>query len=156
MIRRPPRSTLFPYTTLFRSIGNSCGRVPDSVPVAAEGFAVVGDLAIRARAGRIHLEEEAVSVIEERVEDDRDSIVDIEIRVARQLCRDDAVRRSVVADNRDVQRVVVVQHANGGLLRRLTIFDRLTLTQRSDRLRPLPIGFIQPTVDADGLSRSPS
>src|SRR3712207_7675142 len=26
MIRRPPRSTLFPYTTLFRSIGS--GRVP--------------------------------------------------------------------------------------------------------------------------------
>src|SRR6202035_6081226 len=25
MIRRPPRSTLFPYTTLFRS-GRSCGR----------------------------------------------------------------------------------------------------------------------------------
>src|SRR2546422_6958430 len=25
MIRRPPRSTLFPYTTLFRSIDESCG-----------------------------------------------------------------------------------------------------------------------------------
>src|SRR3989454_2375044 len=25
MIRRPPRSTLFPYTTLFRSIGNDGG-----------------------------------------------------------------------------------------------------------------------------------
>src|SRR2546426_4225197 len=25
MIRRPPRSTLFPYTTLFRSIRNSAG-----------------------------------------------------------------------------------------------------------------------------------
>src|SRR5258708_11828823 len=25
MIRRPPRSTLFPYTTLFRSIGNKSG-----------------------------------------------------------------------------------------------------------------------------------
>src|SRR5258708_26015439 len=24
MIRRPPRSTLFPYTTLFRSFGGSC------------------------------------------------------------------------------------------------------------------------------------
>src|SRR5438477_1244914 len=24
MIRRPPRSTLFPYTTLFRSISNAC------------------------------------------------------------------------------------------------------------------------------------
>src|SRR2546422_5554495 len=25
MIRRPPRSTLFPYTTLFRSLGTSAG-----------------------------------------------------------------------------------------------------------------------------------
>src|SRR3712207_9371184 len=30
MIRRPPRSTLFPYTTLFRSI-----REPDGVPVSS-------------------------------------------------------------------------------------------------------------------------
>src|SRR2546425_8914520 len=26
MIRRPPRSTLFPYTTLFRSVGDSGGK----------------------------------------------------------------------------------------------------------------------------------
>src|SRR3712207_8790992 len=26
MIRRPPRSTLFPYTTLFRSLGRRCRR----------------------------------------------------------------------------------------------------------------------------------
>src|SRR5438552_12536672 len=26
MIRRPPRSTLFPYTTLFRSLPGRCGR----------------------------------------------------------------------------------------------------------------------------------
>src|SRR3712207_8579947 len=26
MVRRPPRSTLFPYTTLFRSEGSGCGR----------------------------------------------------------------------------------------------------------------------------------
>src|SRR5688572_31992665 len=26
MIRRPPRSTLFPYTTLFRSVGDLTGR----------------------------------------------------------------------------------------------------------------------------------
>ena len=31
MIRRPPRSTLFPYTTLFRSLTNSCcGSTPAS------------------------------------------------------------------------------------------------------------------------------
>src|SRR3712207_7496220 len=27
MIRRPPRSTLFPYTTLFRSVGRSLGEI---------------------------------------------------------------------------------------------------------------------------------
>src|SRR3989442_9474199 len=32
MIRRPPRSTLFPYTTLFRSLRGSSGRRP--VPAA--------------------------------------------------------------------------------------------------------------------------
>src|SRR2546422_6426719 len=29
MIRRPPRSTLFPYTTLFRSQGSPGGRAPE-------------------------------------------------------------------------------------------------------------------------------
>src|SRR5258708_13119138 len=35
MIRRPPRSTLFPYTTLFRSLGNgaSLAAVRDGKPV---------------------------------------------------------------------------------------------------------------------------
>src|SRR5260363_36802 len=31
MIRRPPRSTLFPYTTLFRSPGAATGRIEDHV-----------------------------------------------------------------------------------------------------------------------------
>src|SRR5256885_4307067 len=31
MIRRPPRSTLFPYTTLFRSIGRSVLRLLEAV-----------------------------------------------------------------------------------------------------------------------------
>src|SRR3712207_7518805 len=32
MIRRPPRSTLFPYTTLFRSTGPCRGRVLEHFP----------------------------------------------------------------------------------------------------------------------------
>src|SRR5256885_11895918 len=32
MIRRPPRSTLFPYTTLFRSLSRSLMRRPRSSP----------------------------------------------------------------------------------------------------------------------------
>src|SRR5215203_7193965 len=32
MIRRPPRSTLFPYTTLFRPDGPAAGRAPGRAP----------------------------------------------------------------------------------------------------------------------------
>src|SRR5437899_6341865 len=35
MVRRPPRSTLFPYTTLFRSRADGAAAVLDDVPGAA-------------------------------------------------------------------------------------------------------------------------
>src|SRR2546422_7097889 len=43
MIRRPPRSTLFPYTTLFRSVIN---RQPQNLIVAAGGTAVFSVVAV--------------------------------------------------------------------------------------------------------------
>src|SRR5256885_17194621 len=48
MIRRPPRSTLFPYTTLFRSVG--IGRPRRSVPARRSPGVRVADL--QHRAGR--------------------------------------------------------------------------------------------------------
>src|SRR3989442_8514140 len=51
MIRRPPRSTLFPYTTLFRSPGFPEGLV---APVAAVS-AACGSIARSRIAGRIGL-----------------------------------------------------------------------------------------------------
>src|SRR2546427_11501427 len=45
MIRRPPRSTLFPYTTLFRS------HVRDQVVVAEAGAALAGHEAVLGQAG---------------------------------------------------------------------------------------------------------
>src|SRR2546430_10840348 len=38
MIRRPPRSTLFPYTTLFRSLCRSAGDRADRAAEAARGL----------------------------------------------------------------------------------------------------------------------
>src|SRR2546422_6312179 len=38
MIRRPPRSTLFPYTTLFRSVGRKPGIARQRLIVAKEFF----------------------------------------------------------------------------------------------------------------------
>src|SRR2546430_3849338 len=45
MIRRPPRSTLFPYTTLFRSLGHArlaagMGFGPDRVMLVEDGTAI--------------------------------------------------------------------------------------------------------------------
>src|SRR2546430_12845736 len=42
MIRRPPRSTLFPYTTLFRSRGRRAGECRDCVPTGLPVAAGVG------------------------------------------------------------------------------------------------------------------
>src|SRR3712207_7663522 len=49
MIRRPPRSTLFPYTTLFRSLDERIGPL---VARADEDRGVVGGLVARAREVR--------------------------------------------------------------------------------------------------------
>src|SRR5687768_17988692 len=61
MIRRPPRSTLFPYTTLFRSVGG--------VDVGGDQGAVLGPLAVAERAerkdaGQLHLELDVAVLVE--------------------------------------------------------------------------------------------
>ena len=38
MIRRPPRSTLFPYTTLFRSVGKKQDKTIEEIKITREGF----------------------------------------------------------------------------------------------------------------------
>src|SRR3989442_7292954 len=58
MIRRPPRSTLFPYTTLFRSLGSDIGiggRIPsDALPQSFElAFTDVGQARALGAGGRL-------------------------------------------------------------------------------------------------------
>src|SRR3712207_8826019 len=45
MIRRPPRSTLFPYTTLFRSV------ILEGVSVRAAGHTILGGIGLALEAG---------------------------------------------------------------------------------------------------------
>src|SRR5690348_17686786 len=52
MIRRPPRSTLFPYTTLFRSAQPVRGRHGEVHRVRAVRGCVPGPLHLRARQGQ--------------------------------------------------------------------------------------------------------
>src|SRR5256884_9721460 len=54
MIRRPPRSTLFPYTTLFRSLREHDFRVPrEDLPVRGRREPAVGALEEREAEGRL-------------------------------------------------------------------------------------------------------
>src|SRR3712207_7530029 len=50
MIRRPPRSTLFPYTTLFRSLDEVCDCPFALLAVAGEGCPPGDDQAVVAEA----------------------------------------------------------------------------------------------------------
>src|SRR2546426_3935042 len=63
MIRRPPRSTLFPYTTLFRSVAvgprralGGLGR-PRAVPAGREAFRAVSAPVLRLRRSEEHTSE---------------------------------------------------------------------------------------------------
>src|SRR3712207_7152265 len=65
MIRRPPRSTLFPYTTLFRSRGKLAGaglpaRVRPAVPGGA--LAAVGGARLGRDAARAHRDRKGAGV----------------------------------------------------------------------------------------------
>src|SRR3712207_7526600 len=51
MIRRPPRSTLFPYTTLFRSLQGLPAVRPGPVEQPADAVLDVAWLAVRRRSG---------------------------------------------------------------------------------------------------------
>src|SRR5260370_40401863 len=56
MIRRPPRSTLFPYTTLFRSGSNALAEIPD----VEHSFILIDALQARCRSAAITVFTEVV------------------------------------------------------------------------------------------------
>src|SRR3712207_7013489 len=69
MIRRPPRSTLFPYTTLFRSIDAALrqpAQLPDPRPPAAQREAGERHRARQRQAGEGQRSEEHTSELQSR------------------------------------------------------------------------------------------
>src|SRR2546430_8017734 len=73
MIRRPPRSTLFPYTTLFRSAGH----VRDDGRPGGEARAALLEPAHDARD---RLLTEAAAAAEDDAVDGRDEVARVEVR----------------------------------------------------------------------------
>ena len=53
----------------------------------------------------------------------------------------------------DVERLLVEEDPDVGALGRLVTLERLTLRQQADGRRPVPVGFIQLSVDVDRSGR---
>src|SRR2546425_3633544 len=66
MIRRPPRSTLFPYTTLFRSVWTTGGSTLETMRVVEEAGAnvVAAGALIDRSGGRIEFEVNAQALLD--------------------------------------------------------------------------------------------
>src|SRR6266581_1316587 len=74
---------------------------------------------------------------------------EIEVRVSRELRRDDAARMRLVTHDPDVDRLLIEQHAHvGGLARRPALY-RLALRERADRWRDSPVRLSETSVDVD-------
>src|SRR2546426_6109536 len=67
MIRRPPRSTLFPYTTLFRSVVTTCMVPPEQDRLAKEA----GSLSARLSCLKVDVTDEGA--VKRFAEEDRKS-----------------------------------------------------------------------------------
>src|SRR5258708_31406929 len=64
MIRRPPRSTLFPYTTLFRSLVDVLDDALRDLEVAGQGGQLGGDLVAGGEHGNLLRSEEHTSELQ--------------------------------------------------------------------------------------------
>src|SRR5688572_32529718 len=73
MLRRPPRSTLFPYTTLFRSLETWSLGAPTDLPCAADESGPLCDRAASVADVTKRFGEEVGSFADEQVEEDRKS-----------------------------------------------------------------------------------
>src|SRR3712207_7695569 len=85
MIRRPPRSTLFPYTTLFRSY-----KLPDEDLVRLRGWIIVRDNLVKQKVSSIKLLEtfshmvkladvtESIAFLEEQLKSIKEKILKVE------------------------------------------------------------------------------
>src|SRR5436853_1448071 len=69
MIRRPPRSTLFPYTTLFRSEGVAGQRRGDVVETGHQPLDVVGSIRSRGRGAALAVHRDAAERMEPTTSD---------------------------------------------------------------------------------------
>src|SRR2546430_16674039 len=114
MIRRPPRSTLFPYTTLFRSLADALAAVLfDHLVLDAREDLHVDDHALHPRR---HLERRVLHVLRLLAEDGRQELLfraELGFTLGRDLAHQDVARLDVRPDPDDAPLVEIDERLLG-------------------------------------------
>src|SRR2546430_17489106 len=76
MIRRPPRSTLFPYTTLFRSLVHSYIRTPEALAESVAAFRRQPLVGADTEAASFHRYRDRIFLVQLSSRDGRTAIID--------------------------------------------------------------------------------
>src|SRR5256886_11790753 len=76
MIRRPPRSTLFPYTTLFRSLVHSYIRTPEALAESVAAFRRESLVGADTEAASFHRYRDRIFLVQLSSRDGRTAIID--------------------------------------------------------------------------------
>ena len=113
----------------------------------AERLALVPHLRVVLDPGHVRAEDEAVLTIVVRVEDHPERVHRVEARITPRIRRDDAGGIGVVADDADVDHLVVVQQPHLGPLARRQSLGRLGLDEVGDRLDGAPRRLVEDPVD---------
>src|SRR2546425_9527376 len=102
MIRRPPRSTLFPYTTLFRSHAEQRFAVEHRHRhLAAEQLELLRDFRVRLRVAALTLEDTAVP-LQERSEEHTSELQSLAYLVCRLLLEKKKENNTRVSSGREL------------------------------------------------------
>jgi hypothetical protein len=86
----------------------------------------------------------------QRIDQELDVVIARQVGIAPQLGRADARGLAVVGAYADVQRVLVPQHFDDGVLRRRCAHERLTLAEVGDGIRARPIRLGELPIEMDG------
>ena len=93
-------------------------------------------IAIGTGTDGIDLEKESISVIEKRIHENHDEVVDFESRVVGELSRDDSGWITITTQDAEVQAIVIEKDLDLGLFCRLRLRSWLLLEQAADGRQP--------------------
>ena len=130
--------------------------IPDAVPIRVLIAALVRHLRVPLRARRVDRKLVAVALILEGIDDDLEAVSVGGVEVLAQLVDDDLRRLGIFREYADVDRAVVVQQLDFGLVGRRLTLAGIVLDEAGSHHRRRPRRFVQLAVERDrplGLRR---